>query len=145
MANDNMITVCGTTVRDFELRYTSGGRAVASAGVAQNDRFFSKEENKWVDGDANFFNVTAWGDLGEHAAECLTKGTRVIVTGKMKQRSYETAEGEKRTVWDLIADDIGPSLKWASATVVKTVREKPAETKSTNDLPERQLEESEPF
>jgi single-strand DNA-binding protein len=123
---DTFTAISGTATRAPELRYTSGGRAVASLGVAVNERFYSKEEGKYVDGDVSFYNVTAWGDLGEHAAECIDKGTRVIVTGKMKQRSYETQEGEKRTVWDLIADDIGPSLKWATATVVKTTREKPA-------------------
>lgn len=123
---DVNITVCGTATRDPELRYTAGGRGVASFGVAVNDRYFDKTADKWVDGEASFFNVTAWGALGENAAQSVTKGTRVVVTGKMKQRSWETDEGEKRTVWDLVADDLGPSLKWANAEVVKTERTKAA-------------------
>jgi single-strand DNA-binding protein len=121
---DNVITISGTATRDPELRYTSGGRGVASLGVAWNDRYFDKTTDKWVDGDATFFNVTAWGTLGENLAASITKGTRVMVTGRMKSRSYETQDGEKRTVWDITADDIGPSLKWAQAQVEKTEREK---------------------
>jgi single-strand DNA-binding protein len=121
---DNKITIHGTATRDPELRYTSGGRGVASLGVAVNKRYM--KDGEWTEGPTSFFNVTAWGALGEHAAECITKGTRVIVTGEMQQRSYETQEGEKRTVWDLNADDLGPSLKWATATVVKADRTTPS-------------------
>ena len=122
--HDNMITVCGSATRDPELRYTSGGRAVASFGVAQNERY-KNDAGEWVDGATSFFNVTAWADLAEHLAESVTKGTRVIVTGKMQMRQYETNEGEKRTVWDLVAADAGPSLKWATASIAKTVRTGP--------------------
>ncbi len=120
---DTTITVCGTATRDPELRYTSGGRAIASFGVAVNDRYMDKTQT-WVDGETSFFNVQAWGTLGENAAASVTKGTRVVVYGRMKQRSYETKEGEKRTVWDLTADDLGPSLKWAQAEMAKTERVK---------------------
>jgi single-strand DNA-binding protein len=141
MAADNTITVCGSATREPELRYTSGGRAVCSFGVAQNDRY-KNDAGEWVDGNVSFFNVTAWADLAEHLAESVGKGTRVIVTGKMQQRSYETNDGEKRTVWDLIASDAGPSLKWATASIAKTQRTGPRD-----DAPnyEDQDQSREPF
>lgn len=124
---DVTITVCGTATRDPELRYTASGHGVASFGLAVNDRKFDKAKDQWVDGETSFFNVTAWRTLGENAAQSITKGTRVIVTGKMKQHSWEDKEtGEKRTNWDLEADDLGPSLKWANAEIVKSERTKAA-------------------
>lgn len=116
----NSISVVGNLTRDPELRYTSGGRGVVSLGVAASRRY--QVNGEWQE-QTSFFNVTAWGTLAENVAACLTKGTRVVIAGRMEQRSYETAEGEKRTVWDLIADSIGPDLRWATAEIERTTRE----------------------
>jgi single-strand DNA-binding protein len=116
---DSTVTITGTLTRDPELRFTQGGRGVATIGVAVNYRY--QRNNEWVE-EASFFNVTAWGSLGENAAASLTKGARVIVTGRLQQRSYETQQGEKRSVVEIIADEIGPSLRWATAQVEKTSR-----------------------
>ena len=116
---DSTVTITGTLTRDPELRFTQGGRGVATLGVAVNYRY--QRNNEWVE-EASFFNVTAWSSLGENAAASLTKGMRVIVTGRLQQRSYETQQGEKRSVVEIIADEIGPSLRWATAQVEKTQR-----------------------
>ncbi|CAB4880998.1 unannotated protein [freshwater metagenome] len=116
---DSTVTITGTLTRDPELRFTTGGRGIASFGVAVNRRY--QQNNEWVE-QTSFFNVTAWGTLGENASASLTKGTRVIVTGRLEQRSYETAQGEKRSVVEIVADEIGPSLRWATAQVEKTSR-----------------------
>jgi single-strand DNA-binding protein len=116
---DSTVTITGTLTRDPELRFTQGGRGVATLGVAVNYRY--QRNNEWVE-EASFFNVTAWSSLGENAAASLTKGMRVIVTGRLQQRSYETQNGEKRSVVEIIADEIGPSLRWATAQVEKTQR-----------------------
>ncbi len=111
---DNTITLVGNLTRDPELRYTSGGRGVASFGLAVNRRY--QVNNEWQE-QTSFFNVVAWGTLGENSAACLNKGTRVVVNGRLEQRSWETQDGEKRSVVEVVADEIGPSLRWASATV----------------------------
>jgi single-strand DNA-binding protein len=116
---DSTVTITGTLTRDPELRFTQGGRGVATLGVAVNYRY--QRNNEWVE-EASFFNVTAWASLGENAAASLTKGMRVIVTGRLQQRSYDTQAGEKRSVVEIIADEIGPSLRWATAQVEKTQR-----------------------
>ena len=116
---DSTVTVTGTLTRDPELRFTAGGQGVASFGVAVNRRY--QKNNEWVE-QTSFFNVTAWGTLGENAAASLTKGMRVIVTGRLEQRSYETQQGEKRSVVEIVADEIGPSLRWATAQVEKVAR-----------------------
>jgi single-strand DNA-binding protein len=116
---DSTVTITGTLTRDPELRFTQGGRGVATLGVAVNYRY--QRNNEWVE-EASFFNVTAWSSLGENAAASLSKGMRVIVTGRLQQRSYETQQGEKRSVVEIIADEIGPSLRWATAQVERTQR-----------------------
>ncbi len=116
---DSTVTIAGTLTRDPELRFTTGGRGVASFGVAVNRRY--QQNNEWVE-QTSFFNVTAWGSLGENASASLSKGARVIVTGRLEQRSYETKEGEKRSIVEIVADEIGPSLRWATAVVEKTQR-----------------------
>jgi len=116
---DSNVTITGTLTCDPELRFTQGGRGVATLGVAVNYRF--QRNNEWVE-EASFFNVTAWGTLGENAAASLNKGTRVVVFGRLEQRSWETQEGEKRSVIEVIADELGPSLRWAQAHVEKTAR-----------------------
>lgn len=115
----NNITLIGNLTRDPELRYTTGGRAVASFGLAVNRRYQSNGE--WQE-QTSFFNVVAWGDLGENCAASLTKGGRAIVTGRLEQRSWDTNDGEKRSVVEVVADEIGPSLRWATAEVAKTER-----------------------
>ena len=116
---DSTVTGTGTLTRDPELRFTAGGKGVASFGIAVNRRY--QKNNEWVE-QTSFFNVTAWGTLGENAAASLTKGMRVIVTGRLDQRSYETQQGEKRSVVEIVADEIGPSLRWATAQVEKVAR-----------------------
>jgi single-strand DNA-binding protein len=120
MANDNTVTLVGNLTKDPELRYTTGGRGVASFGLAVNRRYMVN--NEWQE-QVSFFNVVAWADLGENAAASLHKGNRVVVTGRLEQRSYETREGEKRNVTEVIADDLGPSLRWAQAQVERISRD----------------------
>ena len=117
--SDSNVTIVGSLTRDPEIRFTAGGTGVCSFGVAVNHRY--QKNNEWVE-EVSFFNVTAWSSLGENAAASLLKGSRVIVTGRLQQRSYETKEGEKRSVVEIIADEIGPSLRWATALVEKTER-----------------------
>jgi single-strand DNA-binding protein len=116
---DNTVTLVGNVTRDPELRYTSGGRGVASFGLAVNRRY--QVNGEWQE-QTSFFNVVAWGTLGENAAASLNKGTRVVVYGRLEQRSWETQEGDKRSVVEVIADELGPSLRWAQAHVEKTAR-----------------------
>ena len=116
---DNTITVVGNITRDPELRFTTGGRAVASFGIAVNRRY--QVNNEWQE-QTSFFDVVAWAQLGENAAASLTKGARVIVNGRLEQRSWETQDGEKRSKIEIIADEIGPSLRWATAQVERTDR-----------------------
>jgi len=116
---DSTVTIVGNLTRDPELRFTQGGRGVASFGVAVSRRY--QVNNEWQE-QTSFFNVVAWGQTGENASASLTKGARVIVTGRLEQRSYETQDGEKRSVVEIIADEIGPSLRWATAQVERTQR-----------------------
>lgn len=120
MASENSVTLVGNITRDPELRYTTGGRGVASFGLAVNRRY--QQNGEWQE-QTSFFNITAWGDLGENSAASLTKGARIIVTGRLQQRDYETREGEKRTIVEVIADDLGPSLRWAQAQVERISRD----------------------
>ena len=120
MASENNVTLVGNITRDPELRYTTGGRGVASFGLAVNRRY--NVNGEWQE-ETSFFNVVAWGDLGENSAASLQKGSRVVVTGRLQQREYETREGEKRTVIEVIADDLGPSLRWAQAQVERISRD----------------------
>jgi len=121
MASDNQITIVGNLTDDPELRYTTNGAAVANFRVAYSTRIRDAAGN-WTDGDTSFFTINCWRSLAENAAETLTRGSRVVVTGRLKQRSWENQEGEKRTVVEIEADDLGPSLKWATASVTKTSR-----------------------
>ena len=114
---DNTITLVGNLTRDPELRFTANGRAVASFGIAVGRRY--QVNGEWQE-QTSYFNVTAWGQLGENAAASLGKGTRVVVTGRLEQREYTTRDGDKRTAIDVIADELGPSLRWATAQVERT-------------------------
>ena len=120
MASENNVTLVGNLTRDPELRFTQSGRGVASFGLAVNRRY--QMNGEWQE-ETSFFNVVAWGDLGENASASLNKGSRIVVTGRLQQREYETREGEKRTVVEVIADDLGPSLRWAQAEVNKISRD----------------------
>ncbi|MFB7853775.1 single-stranded DNA-binding protein [Rhodococcus qingshengii] len=122
MAGDTIITVIGNLTADPELRYTPAGAAVANFTVASTPRTFDRNSNEWKDGDALFMRCNIWKEAAENVAESLTRGSRVIVSGRLKQRSYETREGEKRTVVELEVDEIGPSLKYATAKVNKANR-----------------------
>ena len=119
---DTTITLIGNLTDDPELRYTPNGAAVANFTVASTPRFLDKTTNEWKDGDTLFLRCNIWRQAAENVAESLTRGTRVIVSGRLKQRSYETKEGEKRTVYEVEVDEVGPSLKNATAKVNKTTR-----------------------
>lgn len=119
---DTIVTVIGNLTADPELRFTASGAPVANFTVASTPRVFDKQANDWKDGEALFLRCSIWRDPAENAHTSLTKGARVIVQGKLKQRSYETREGEKRTVVELEVDEIGPSLRYATAIVTRTPR-----------------------
>src|ERR1700710_299504 len=120
MAGETVITVVGNLTSDPELRYTQNGLAVANFTIASTPRTFDRASNDWKDGDALFLRASVWREFAEHVAGSLTKGSRVIATGRLKQRSYETKEGEKRTSIELEVDEIGPSLRYATAQVTRT-------------------------
>jgi single-strand DNA-binding protein len=122
MANEPVITLIGNLTADPELRFTQAGTAVANFSVASTPRSFDKRTGGWKDGQALFMRCTVWQDAAENVAETLRRGMRVIVSGRLQQRSFETREGEKRTVVELQVDEIGPSLRWAVATVEKAGR-----------------------
>ncbi|THJ76301.1 single-stranded DNA-binding protein [Candidatus Frankia alpina] len=122
MAGETIITVVGNLTSDPELRFTSNGAAVASFTIASTPRTLDRQTNEWKDGEALFLRCSIWRQAAEHVAESLQKGARVIVTGRLKQRSFETREGEKRTVIELEVDEVGPSLRYATAKVVRAAR-----------------------
>lgn len=122
MAGDTTITVVGNLTADPELRFTPSGAAVANFTVASTPRTFDRQTNEWKDGEALFLRCNIWREAAENVAESLTRGSRVIVQGRLKQRSFETREGEKRTVVELEVDEIGPSLRYATAKVNKASR-----------------------
>ena len=135
---DNTITLVGNLTRDPELRFTTTGRGVASFGIAVGRRY--QVNGEWQE-QTSYFNVTAWGQLGENAAASLTKVARVVVTGRLEQREYTTREGDKRTAIDVIADELGPSLRWATAQVERTPRGEGGSTRA----PQGQSGEATPF
>jgi single-strand DNA-binding protein len=120
MAGETLITIVGNLVDDPELKFTPAGHAVAKFRVASTPRTFDKSTNEWRDGEGLFLTVSAWRSLGENCAGSLARGMRVIVRGALKQRSYEDREGVKRTVYEIDAEEVGPSLKSATAAVTKT-------------------------
>ena len=122
MAGETVITVIGNLTADPELRFTPSGAAVANFTVASTPRTFDRQTGEWRDGDAMFLSCAVWRQAAENVAESLQKGMRVIVSGRLKQRSFETKEGEKRTVVELEVDEIGPSLRYATAKVTKASR-----------------------
>jgi single-strand DNA-binding protein len=122
MAGETIITVVGNLTDDPELRFTPSGAAVANFTVASTPRNFDKQTNEWKDGDSLFLRCAVWRQAAENVAESLQRGNRVVVHGRLKQRSYETKEGEKRTVFEMDVEEVGPSLKYATAKVTKTQR-----------------------
>ena len=120
MAGETVITVVGNLTSDPELRYTQNGLAVANFTIASTPRNFDRASNEWKDGEALFLRASVWREFAEHVASSLTKGARVIATGRLRQRSYETKEGEKRTAIELEVDEIGPSLRYATASITRS-------------------------
>ena len=123
MAGETTITVIGNLVDDPELRFTPSGAPVANFRIASTPRTFDRQSNEWKDGDTLFLSCAVWRQAAENVAESLQKGMRVVVQGRLKQRQYETREGEKRTVVELDVDEVGPSLKYATAKVSRTTRQ----------------------
>lgn len=121
MSADNTVTLVGNATREPDLRFTPSGAANASFGLAVNRRWQNRQTNEWEE-ETSFFDVICWKELAENVTECVTKGTRVIVTGKLQQRSWETDAGDRRSKIEVVADEIGPSLRWATAQVAKNER-----------------------
>lgn len=121
MAIGNTVELIGNITRDPELRFTPSGAAVATFGLAVNRRWRNQQTNDWEE-QTSFFDIVCWREMAENVAESLTKGSRVIVTGRLDQRSWETDQGEKRTKVEVVADEVGPSLRWATAQVTKNER-----------------------
>src|ERR671911_196700 len=121
MANGNNVTIVGNLTRDPELRYTPSGQANASFGVAVNRRWMNRQTSEWEE-RVSFFNVVCWREMADNVSESLAKGARVVVTGRLEQRSWETENGEKRSVVEIVADEVGPSLRWATAEINRNER-----------------------
>lgn len=119
--SENSITVVGNLTRDPELRFTQTGRARALLGIAVNRRWRNRQTNEWEE-QASFFNVICWAELAEHVAESLAKGHRVVVTGRLEQRNFETTDGQERNLVEIVADEVSPSLRWATAVITRTER-----------------------
>jgi single-strand DNA-binding protein len=115
------VTVVGNLTRDPELRFTPNGAPVTTFGVAVNRRWMNRDKSEWEE-STSFFNVTCWRDLAQNVSDSLEKGARVVVTGRLEQRSWETQDGERRSVVEIVADEVGPSLRWASAEITKNDR-----------------------
>lgn len=130
---DTTLTVAGNLTADPDLRYTQTGVAVAAFTVAASRRTYDSDSGQWKDGDTLFLRCSAWRELAEHTAESLRKGMRVVVTGRLRQREYETTEGDKRTVYEVDADDVGPSLRWATAKIAKATRDRAPHPADTSD------------
>ena len=126
MANGNTVTLVGNITRDPELRFTATGQAKANFGIAVNRRWQNRQTQEWEEA-TSFFNVVCWGDMGENVGESIQKGARILVTGRLEQRSWETENGEKRSIVEVVADEVGPSLRWATAEVKKNDRRGPSD------------------
>ena len=118
---DNTVTVIGNVTRDPELRFTPSGQAIATFGLAVNRRWQNRQTQEWEE-QVSFFDVTCWAQLGQNVADTLVKGSRAIVTGRLEQRSWETDQGDKRSKVEIIADEVGPSLRWATADITRNER-----------------------
>jgi single-strand DNA-binding protein len=118
---DNTVTVIGNVTRDPELRFTPSGQAIATFGLAVNRRWQNRQTQEWEE-QVSFFDITCWAQLGQNVADTLVKGSRAIVTGRLEQRSWETDQGDKRSKVEIIADEVGPSLRWATADITRNER-----------------------
>lgn len=127
MSNDNFVELIGNVTRDPELRFQPTGTAFTTFGLAVNRRWRNKQTNEWEE-QVSFFDIVCWRELAENVAESIVKGTRVIVTGRLEQRSWETDDGQKRSKVELIADEVGPSLRWATAQVTRNERRDTADS-----------------
>jgi single-strand DNA-binding protein len=127
MPNGNTIVLVGNITRDPELRFTPSGQPTASFGLAVNRRWQNRQTQEWEEA-TSFFDIVCWRELAENASESLHRGARIIVTGRLEQRSWETSEGEKRSKVEVVADELGPSLRWASAEVKKNERKTPGDS-----------------
>ncbi|HEX6395594.1 MAG TPA: single-stranded DNA-binding protein [Acidimicrobiales bacterium] len=124
MSNGNHVSIVGNLTRDPELRFTPSGQATATFGVAVNRRWQNRQNQEWEEA-TSFFDVVCWGQLAENAAQSLSKGTRILVSGRLDQRSWETSERERRSKIEITADEVAPSLRWATATISKNERRSP--------------------
>ena len=127
MPTDNSVVLVGNVTRDPELRFTNTGQATASFGLAVNRRWQNRQTQEWEEA-TSFFDVVCWREMAENASESLARGSRVIVTGRLEQRSWETQDGDKRSKVEIVADEIGPSLRWATAQVTKNERRGPGDS-----------------
>jgi single-strand DNA-binding protein len=118
---DNTVTVIGNVTRDPELRFTPSGQAIATFGLAVNRRWQNRQTQEWEE-QVSYFDITCWAQLGQNVSDTLVKGSRAIVTGRLEQRSWETDQGEKRSKVEIIADEVGPSLRWATAEITRNER-----------------------
>jgi single-strand DNA-binding protein len=123
---DNTVTVIGNVTRDPELRFTPSGQAIATFGLAVNRRWQNRQTQEWEE-QVSFFDVTCWAQLGQNVSDTLVKGSRAIVTGRLEQRSWETDQGDKRSKVEIIADEVGPSLRWATAEITRNERTGPSD------------------
>jgi single-strand DNA-binding protein len=129
---DNTVTVIGNVTRDPELRFTPSGQAIATFGLAVNRRWQNRETQQWEE-QTSFFDIVCWAQLGQNVSESLQKGSRIIVTGRLEQRSWETEQGERRSKIEIIADEVGPSLRWATAEVTRNERREGGDAGSGTD------------
>ena len=146
MAAGNHVAVVGNVTVDPTLRFTPSGQAVATFGVAVNRRWKARGSDEWSEA-VSFFDVACWGTLGENVAESVQKGTRVIVEGRLEQRSWETESGDKRSKVEVVADEVGPSLRWATATVVRNERSDGGQSATSRSAPPttNTYDDEEPF
>jgi single-strand DNA-binding protein len=135
MSNETTLTIVGNLTADPELRYAPSGIAVANLTVASTPRYLDRQAGQWADGDTLFLRVTVWRQMAEHAAESLSRGDRVLVQGRLRQKSYETAEGDKRTSLELHADELGPSMRYATGKITKASRTTDREGGGGDDEP----------
>jgi single-strand DNA-binding protein len=145
MAGETPLTIVGNLTADPELRFTQSGAAVASFTVASTPRTFDKNSGEWKDGEALFMRCNVWRQVAENVTESLTRGSRVLVSGRLRQRSFETKEGEKRTVVELDVDEIGPSLRYATAKVNRVSRDNPSQGSGFGGQQQRQQAAPDPW
>jgi len=131
---DNSVTLVGNVTRDPELRFVSSGQANCAFGLAVNRRWQNRQTQEWEEA-TSFFNIVCWREMAENVAESIVKGSRVVVTGRLEQRSWETEQGDKRSVVEVVADEIGPSLRWATAQVTRNERRGPGEARPQRSAP----------